>query len=155
MKPTRRHIRITFVGSGESVAAELLDDEAPSVCQAVWNALPKELDVTHAMYSGQEVYVLLDPLDTPHENLTQIPLPGELLYFTEGPASVLAGGKTIGEICFIYGRGVILKQQEGAPTYASLFARVPGDWKYDWTDFAQACRRARREGSKKLRIERV
>jgi hypothetical protein len=146
---------MSFVGSGESVTAELLDDEAPSVCRAVWDALPLETDVTHAMYSGQEVYVLLKPLDTPHENLTQIPLPGELLYFTEGPTSVLAGGKTIGEICFIYGRGVILKQQEGAPTYASLFARVPGDWKYDWTEFAQACKRARREGSKKLRIERA
>jgi len=41
------------------------------------------------------------------------------------------------------------------PTYCCLFARIPGDWKYDWTDFAMACRRARREGPQALRIERV
>ncbi len=32
------------------------------------------------------------------------------------------------------------------PTYASLFARIPGDWKHDWVPFANACRRVRWEG---------
>jgi hypothetical protein len=35
MEPKRRSIRLTFLGTGEAVVAELLDDEAPSVCQAV------------------------------------------------------------------------------------------------------------------------
>jgi len=39
--------------------------------------------------------------------------------------------------------------------YASLFARIPGDWKHDWLTFAQACRRVRWEGPQLLRIERV
>ncbi|MGQ0569231.1 MAG: DUF3830 family protein [Armatimonadota bacterium] len=146
---------MTFVETGESVVAELLDDEAPSVCQAVWGALPLELDTVHGQYSGAEIFVLLDPVNTQHENLTQLPLPGELLYFTEAGTGVLTVRKTVGEICFVYGRGVVLRQQEGVPTYASLFARVPGDWKYDWAEFAQACRRVRREGSKRLRIERI
>jgi hypothetical protein len=41
------------------------------------------------------------------------------------------------------------------PTHASLFARIPGDWKYDWIPFAKACRRVRWEGPQLLRIERV
>ena len=46
MKPTRRHIRLTFVKTGESAVAELLEDEAPTVCQKVWESLPQEN--THA-----------------------------------------------------------------------------------------------------------
>ena len=44
---------------------------------------------------------------------------------------------------------------EGVPTYASLFARIPGDWKCDWIPFTRACRRVRWEGPQLLRIERV
>ena len=38
----RRHIRLTYVATGESVVAELLDDEAPEVCRIVWERLPIE-----------------------------------------------------------------------------------------------------------------
>src|SRR6476646_333266 len=37
---TRRNIRLTFVATGESVLAEMLDDEAPEVCRIVWDLLP-------------------------------------------------------------------------------------------------------------------
>ncbi len=154
MSPARRHIRLTFVATGESAVAELLDDEAPAVCQKVWEALPLEGGLLHGQFSGAEIFLLLDPLDAPAENQTQIPLPGEILYFFDSGGSVQSP-KPVGEICFVYGRGVILKGWEGVPTHASLFARIPGDWKYDWVAFAQACRRVRREGSQRLRIERA
>ena len=35
------------------------------------------------------------------------------------------------------------------------FGRVPGDWKYDWQEFARECRKARWEGPQVLRIERA
>ena len=38
--PNRRKLRLTFVATGESVIAELLDDEAPEVCRVVWDLLP-------------------------------------------------------------------------------------------------------------------
>ena len=60
----------------------------------------------------------------------------------------------VAEIAFIYGRGVTLKQAEGVPTHLNLFARVPGDWKHDWTAFAAGCRAARRRPTT-LRIERA
>ena len=156
MKPKRRRIRLTYVATGESALAEVLDDEAPNVAQLVWDTLPVETKVIHGMYSGAEVFALLDdPKPAPPENQAQLPLPGELLYFYDATSNVTSARKAVAEICIVYGRGVVLRGPEGVPTHASLFARIPGDWKYDWVDFAKACRRARWEGPQTLRIERV
>src|SRR5215218_188747 len=152
----RRHVRLTFVATGESVVAEMLDDEAPGVCAHVWNVLPVQTKVIHGMYSGAEVFALLEnPRPAPAENLCQLPLPGELLYFYDGSSNVANSKKPVAEICVVYGRGVVLRGPEGVPTHCSLFGRIPGDWKYDWVDFAKACRRARWEGPQELRIERA
>ncbi len=45
MKAPRRQIRLTYVNTKESVLAEMLDDEAPGVCEHVWNLLPVETKV--------------------------------------------------------------------------------------------------------------
>jgi len=152
----QRRIRMTFVATGESVTLDLLDQEAPQTCEYVWSLLPLELKPLHGQYSGAEVFVLLEGgQQVPRENMTQLPLPGELLYFFETGGNSITGPRTIGEICFAYGRGVVLRGHEGIPTHAALFARVPGDWKRDWTAFAQACKRVRWEGPSPLRIERA
>jgi hypothetical protein len=151
----QRHIRLTFAATGESVVAEMLDGEAPLICQHVWDLLPLEQAMIHGQYSGAEIFALLEDAKPPAaENQVQIPLPGELCYFFEPGGSVAGRSKPVSEICIVYGRGVILRGHEGAPTHASLFARIPGDWKYDWLEFAKACRRVRWEGPQRLRIER-
>ena len=156
MKAQRRQIRLTYVNTKESVLAEMLDDEAPGVCEQVWNLLPVEAKVIHGMYSGAEVFMMLDnPQPAPQENLVQLPLPGELLYFFDQNTGAAGGRKLVAEIVVVYGRGVVLRAHEGIPTQCHLFARLPGDWKYDWQPFAQACRRARWEGPQVLRIERA
>ncbi len=156
MPPARRHIRLTFIATGESVVAEMLDDEAPTVCRLMWDRLPLEGGLLHGQYSGAEVFMLLaDPRPAPAENQAQLPLPGEIYYFSEPGGNVTSGAGLVAEICIVYGRGVVLRGPEGVPGHASLFARIPGDWKYDWVDFAQACRRVRREGSQRLRIEPI
>ena len=152
----QRRIRLTFPATGEAVVADLLEEEAPGVCRHIWDLLPVEGRTVHGMYSGAEVFLLLDhPQPAPRENLTQIPLPGELLYFYDEGGNVTSRREPVGEICFVYNRGVVLRGPEGVPVHASLFARIPGDWKHDWTAFAQACRRARWEGPQLLRIERA
>ena len=153
----RRKIKLSYVNTGASVIAEMLDDEAPAICQHVWQMLPIEKPTRHGLYSGQEVFVLLDkPMKLPPENLCQLPLPGELLYFFDDMLSVAYAQKSpISEIVFVYNRGVVLRGAEGVPTYCSLFARVPGDWKYDWTAFRDWCRKSRLENPPILRIERV
>lgn len=151
----RRKIRLSFP-TGESVIAEMLDDEAPEICKLVWDRLPVEGKAIHGMYSGAEIFTLLDnPQPAPPENTVLIPLPGELLYFYDDTKNATNVKPAVAEICFVYGRGVILRGPEGVPTHAGLFARVPGDWKYDWVDFAKACRRVRHEGPQILKIERA
>jgi len=155
MKSKRRHLRLTYVVTGESVLAEMLDEEAPSICKLVWDILPIETRVIHGMYSGAEVFAMLDkPQPGPEENRVQLPLPGELLYFYDPSTGAVGAKKPVAELVVVYGRGVVLRAHEGVPTHCSLFARIPGDWKYDWTGFALACRKARWEGPQLLRIER-
>jgi len=155
MNPARRQIRLTIVETGESVIADLLDDEAPRTAEHVWSILPVESQLIHGQFSGAEVFVLVEPpVQVPPENLVQLPLPGELLYFYEGTESATSGPDAASEIAFIYNRGVTLKQAEGAPTHLNLFARVPGDWKTDWTEFRAACRKAR-SNRLTMRIERA
>jgi hypothetical protein len=152
----RRKIRLTFVQTGESVLADMLDDEAPEVCRLVWEMLPIETQAIHGMYSGAEVFALLnDPRPCAPEAHTQLPLPGEILYFYDDSKNVTNIRPAVAELCIVYNRGVVLRGPEGVPTHASLFARIPGDWKYDWTDFRDACRKARWEGPQLLRIERA
>jgi hypothetical protein len=149
-----RRIRLTYPATGESAIAEMLDGEAPAVCDYVWSRLPIESNAIHGMYSGAEVFQLLEnPQAVPAQNRTTLPLPGELLYFYDAGGNVTSRPGAVGEICLVYGRGVSLKGPEGVPAFASLFARIPGDWKRDWTAFAQACRRCRWEGPQILRIE--
>jgi hypothetical protein len=156
MKPTRREIKLSFPATGESVFAEMLDDEAPGVCAHVWPLLPVETKVIHGMYSGAEVFAMLEnPKPAPNENLVQLPLPGELLYFYDENIGAAGGRRPVAELVVVYGRGVVLRAHEGVPTLCSLFARITGDWKYDWQDFAKACKRARWEGPQVMRIERV
>ncbi len=152
---TRRHIRLTLTATGEFVIAELLDDAAPKTCALVWDRLPMEQDLVHGRYSGMELFVLLEnPQPAPDENRTQLPLPGEILYWFSRDTSVTGDGQPVAEICLIYGRGVTLRGAEGALSHGNLFARIPGDWKYDWTAFQDACRRVRTAPAR-LRIERV
>lgn len=156
MSTKRRQISLTYPELNASIVADMLDDEAPQVCQIVWDMLPIEKKVLQGMYSGAEVFALLDkPVQHPPENICQLPLPGELLYFHDGSHSVANSKKPIAEVVLVYNRGVVLRGPEGVPTYCSLFARIPGDWKYDWVEFREACRKVRLEGPQLLRIERV
>ena len=151
-----RRIRLTFVTSGESAVADLLSDEAPETCNMIWSRLPQETKAIHGMYSGAEVFTILEAAPPAvAENLVQLPLPGELLYFYDYGRGAVGSRKPVGEICLAYGRGVVLRGHEGVPVHGSLFARIPGDWKHDWTAFAEACRRCRWEGPQVLRIEAV
>src|ERR1035441_496025 len=103
MKPQRRCLKLSFVATGESVLAEMLDDEAPGVCQHVWNLLPVKAKVIHGMYSGAEVFMMLDkPKPAPGENLTQLPLPGELLCFYDENISAAGGRKPVAELALGY-----------------------------------------------------
>jgi len=67
---------MTFLQTGESAAAELLDADAPAVCELFWDPLPIDPELIHGMYSGAEVFALIDnPALALSENMVQLPLP--------------------------------------------------------------------------------
>ena len=97
MNQQRRQIRLSYVNTGESVLAEMLDDEAPEVCEYVWSILPVETKVIHGMYSGAEVFAMIDnPQPAPAQNMVQLPLPGEILYFYDPSTGAVGAKKPVG-----------------------------------------------------------
>src|SRR3954471_13628064 len=114
MSTQRRKIRLTFPSSGESVFAEMLEDEVPETCRQGWEWLPLESKTLHGQYFGAEVFILLDnPKPIAPENRTQIPLPGEIFYFYDPGENSTSGNKDSAEICVVYNRGVVLRGPEG------------------------------------------
>src|SRR2546426_8081948 len=105
MNSNGRHVRLTYPATGESVLAEMLDDEAPRVCQQIWEILPVETKVIHGMYSGAEVFAMLEnPQPALDENTVQLPLPGEILYFYDRSVGAVGAKKPVAEIVIVYGR---------------------------------------------------
>lgn len=146
-----RRIVLSFPDEGISAEAELLEEAAPATCRLVWERLPVENRTIHGMYSGREIFVLVEPPQAvAAENLVSLPLPGEILYFHQEGGVFVDADDPYAEICVIYGRGVQLKGEGGAPDFANLFARLIGDW----VAFAEACQQVRYEGPRRLRIER-
>ncbi|MCY3555799.1 MAG: DUF3830 family protein [Gemmatimonadetes bacterium] len=146
-----RRIRLSFVNEDVSVEAEMLEDEAPRTCQAVWDALPLVEEGIHAVYSGSEIaYFLSEDMVIPPENLTSCTLPGDICYYRleSGLMHGLLDGIT--ELCWFDGRDGRPNMPDG-PVSVNLFARMVGDA----SEFFEVCYRIRREGMKRVRIEQV
>ena len=138
------------------MVAEMLDDEAPRICQLVWYMLPVENELMHGRYSGMEVFMLRDEYQpAADEKNTQLPLPGQIPYWSDAGMSVIGDNWSITEILFAFGRGVTFRGAERVPSFANCFARIPGDWKYDWVDFTQDCGRIRTQATQAFWIQRV
>ncbi len=134
-----------------SVDAEMLEDEAPKTCQAAWDALPLEEDGIHAIYSGSEIaYFLSEDIVIPPENQTSRVLPGDICYFRLEPGLMHGWLDGITELCWFYGSDGRPNMPDG-PVAVNLFARMIGDT----SAFNKVCYRIRREGVKRVRIERV
>ena len=83
-----RYIDISLTKRGVTCVAELLDDQAPRTCEAVWTALPLGENAYHAKYARNEIYTLMDafaPEEPGLENPTITPIPGDIMYFTFAP----------------------------------------------------------------------
>jgi hypothetical protein len=68
----------------------LLDQEAPKTCEAIWQALPLEGEVFHAIHVGTEFYTLVPPFAEKEpglENTTIVPKAGDLMYFHLPPGA--------------------------------------------------------------------
>jgi len=146
-----KRLRISFPEEGVSADAVLLTDAAPQTCAAIAEYLPFSGICHHGIYSGSEVVVLLDDvLRLDPENATSAVEQGDIAFTWMAAGSAYGVDKDFAEICWFYDRDAEPRMW-GGPVPVSIFARFlePADALYG------VCRRMRREGIKRCRIELV
>jgi hypothetical protein len=79
-----RYIEIALERREARCVAELLDEQAPRTCAALWDALPQGGDAFHGKYARNEIYTLVPdfaPEPPGLENTTITPIPGDVCAF--------------------------------------------------------------------------
>lgn len=146
-----KRLRLVVASRHLVATAALLEDNAPLTCRAIWDALPLEGELIHAMWSGPETYFPVDPsIRVPPEHQTTQPLPGDVGYYAIEGNRIVDWPDDMAEIAFFYGRGARPSMPTG-PVAMNLFARIVDNLE----GFAEVCRRIHREGVETLRVERA
>ena len=154
-----KRIELVFVERGVRATAELLEEDAPAVCAALWQALevPLEAKVTHAVRSGQEVMLDLppanrrfDPAGVPPQNVTVYPAPGDILWAYLPPYWLKGFREGLWDFIIVYGLSILSALQTG-PLPSSHWARITSGL----PEFAAECARASTEGQILLRVSRL
>ena len=147
-----RKIEIILEERGVRAVAEMLDEEAPKTCQAVWDALPQTNGTYHAKWANNEIYILVPPfapVEPGHENATIFPIPGDVCYFFVPPGAPLPpewreqGARTgVIDLAIFYGRNNYLLAPDGHMP-GNVFAVITEGLK----EFAAACQDVFRNGA--------
>lgn len=139
-----RKIQIEFEYLGK-FTAELLEDKAPEVCNAIWKSLPLRGAVTQARYSGMMLYSRPPSLPKVNmENVVKEVMLGDVGYwhgYWEAPSPQLSGDYT--EIGLFYG-----KQKIEPPL--CVFARIT----QGMDDFEIVCKRIQMKGPEEILVEK-
>jgi hypothetical protein len=143
-------MRLVFSAENVVSVAELLEKEAPRTCRRIWEALPFEGELLHAMWSGPETYLPIDPsIRIEPEHQTIHPLPGEIGFYAIDGGVLIDWPDDMAELAFFYGRGARPSMPVG-PIAMNVFARIVENFE----GFRSVCARIRKEGVKILRVER-
>lgn len=155
-----KKIELMVVDSGRVKAmAELLEEDAPAVCEAMWKALevPMETKGIHAMWSGREIMLEMpeenqrfDPTKVPVQNATIYPLPGDLCWAYFPPYWERGFTRGIFDFMIIYGPETVINCAVG-PVPVSVWAHITEGLE----EFAEECAKIRIEGLKTFRVRRV
>lgn len=157
-----RRIEILLEPRGIRAVAELLDEEAPKTCEAVWQGLPQSGPIWHAKFANNEIFILTPPFapeEPGRENGTVFPIPGDLLYFFIPPGSPVpaevreqANATGLVDLALFYGRNNYLHGPEGHMP-GNLFATITEGLK----PLAAACQEIWRHGgsSETMTIRRL
>lgn len=150
-----RKIRISFPDDGTSAVADLLEEDCPNTCEAIWHRLPLRVKAIHDIWSGHQVLAHLDnKFVLPPENvLTYLPIPGDIFYYYR-PHNYFRGSpygrSESAEIGIVYDRDTRPQGPRG-PEAVSLFANISSSLE----SFARACEDMIYRGQKDLLIEKL
>ncbi len=146
-----KRMRLTFTKDTVAASAELLERDAPETCAALWEALPFDGTLYHAIWSGPETYLPIDPqIRIAPENQTTQSQIGDIGFYRVDGGRIAGWPDDFSEIAFFYGRGARPNMPTG-PVAMNLFARIVDNL----DGFAEACDRIRLEGVKPFRMERI
>jgi hypothetical protein len=147
-----RKIEIVLERKNVRAVAELMEEEAPLTCQAVWDALPLSGPAFHAKWANNEVYILTPPFaqeEPGRENATVMPIPGDILYFFVAPGGHVPPDMReqcrksgIIDLAIFYGRNNYLHGPDGHMP-GNLFATITEGLK----EMAVACQDLWRNGA--------
>ena len=152
-------IELTIIEENISAIAELLEEQAPVTCEALWQALETPIvhKGIHAMWTGREIMVEIpqenyrfDPLSVPLENATIYPLPGDLMWAYFADHVERGFSRSIWDFIIIYGPDSTVNCALG-----TLPANVWAHITENLTAFAAGCETLRTEGMKTFRIRRL
>ena len=160
-----KKISFTFTENGAKAIAELLEDQAPRTCTAIWKSLEKPIrnKGIHAMFAGREVEFdlpaeaqVFDGASIPRENATCRPMPGDVGFGYIGPYGLPDCDRTgppeeaIYDVAIFYGPGCYLLVPGGLFPM-NIFARITEGL----GEFAEMCAKVRLEGLKEIVVTRV
>ena len=142
-------------GDDISAIADLLDEDCPDTCEAIWRLLPLRVKAIHDIWSGHLVLAHLDNkfVLTPENVLTYLPVPGDIFYYYR-PAHYFRGSpygrSESAEIGIVYDRDTRPQGPRG-PEAVNLFANISAGLE----GFAEACEDMIYRGQKDLLIEKL
>ena len=142
-----RKLELVLEKRGVRCVAELLQEEAPRTCEAVWQALPQGGQAYHAKFASNEVYTLVPPFADPEpglENATMTPIPRDVIYFYFPPGQAKSPFSTSGvvDLAIFYGRNNFFFSPSLGPVPGTVFATITENFE----EMARACDNIWREG---------
>ena len=121
---------------GVTLAGELFDAKAPKTCQAIWNALPLQGQVTNTTWSGNMLALWVSIPEPPEqENASPLQFLGDILFVQGG-------------LRFVYGPAQVRDLHGYHP--AARVGRLLGDL----DAFVKIAKRVEWDGGKSMRVTR-
>jgi hypothetical protein len=154
-----RKIELEIVESGIRAVAELLEEEAPKTCEAMWKALetPLETLALHAIWLGRTIEVGVpeanrnfDPEQIPMENATITPSPGDLLWKHFQAGAIRGLESPLWDIMIAYGPEATMRTPAG-PQPSNVWAELVGDSQA----FCEECAKMWLGKARTVRIQRL
>ncbi len=133
-----KKVSITF--EGLTLEAELFEDKAAKLCEAIWQALPLEGAVTNTTWSGEmlRLWVQIQEPPGPPENTGVLENPGDILFVPKWNG-----------LRFVYGQAQ-MRGPDG-PLPVPKVGRLWGDLQ----EFVKLAKRIEWEGAKRMTVARA
>ena len=152
---TVKRIRISFPEANVAARADLLDEDAPKTCEAIWSILPIKATALHDIWSGHQIFVFLNSTRViEYENVPRLldVNPGDLFYYYRKPhyfRGAPYGKVEASEIGIVYDRDSQPRGPHGVKA-VNIFGTITEGL----SDLSKICENMIEEGKKSIIFEK-